>query len=513
MWFCNGKFKYYVGFFIILFYLFYNTGLHSDDYSFLRYYLEKGFTLEGVYLFGSPVFFTSFPAYIVDFFIFQLGQYNDFVYSIIKALASYFVIYAVYKFINDYVSADKAILFALLFYFFPTHDAGISYHVVGSYISITLALVLLSHNQITSNNYKSGILLGLLGAFYSHASPAFGFGLSLIFLLKKEYNKFLLFVLPYILYISYYFIMTYSFSIERHRIIELSLNGFLRNLLIQIITALDTFVGPSFILKVIYSITELSVVTFFLGLVIIYIFIKYYKFTIEKVDYTLLFSLAFVMLLSWMQFSLTGAFPQIAFNLGNRVTIYGSFFISLVIIYLIQFKKYVVIIAATIFLFTALGISDHWKDWNSIQKNILHNISENKELERLVEDETLFVSHNQYSRLGKMSHIEFFSQDWVVDEFFNLALGRSLSVSPINKRFIVRNDLVVDKKYGSQYMIIDHITVYNSTSNTLHRIQKDDIQKYIDDLPHDHRHWSQLLKDNKLKSFIIKLAPRLDYLY
>jgi len=183
----------------------------------------------------------------------------------------------------------------------------------------------------------------------------------------------------------------------------------------------------------------------------------------------------------------------------------------LIVMFFMNRKKSATLVFA-IFLFCVLGISDHWKNWNSKQQAIIQNISQNRDLEQFDNGRWLFVSQNQYSQFGNIGHIEFFSDSSMAKAIFKYATGKEYEVVPINRRFCYENDEIVDKKFGSKYKVVGPIYVYDSNADTLTRVEPNDIKDYIESLPDDKRHWIQLLdRGNWIRRLVLFLMPRLNY--
>jgi len=378
---------------------------------------------------------------------------------------------------------------------------------------ITAALVMYAHYLINKKKFKTGFLFGILASFSSYASPPYFFGLSLLFLLRKQYYKFVLFLLPQIVYIAYYVIMKRIFGLSDYRTGDiLNVPKILKQYILQVATFIDSVLGPSFWLKIYYSFTQLSILSILIGCISVYLFYRYYEVTRERASTELLLSIILVVFLAFGLYALTGYNPQLAFNIGNRTTIFGSLLISFMIVMFLMNGKRSGTLVFAIFIFCVLGISDHWKVWNNKQQEIIQNIAESRALEQFDKTKVLFVSHNHYSKFGIVSHIEFFSDTVMVNAIFKYATGKGYKVAPINKRFSYENDKVVDKKFGSEFEVGGPIYVYDSNSDTLTRVGAHDIKDYIEGLPEDKRHWIQLLdKNNWIRRLALYLMPRLDY--
>jgi len=503
--------KIFVLLFLVLCYLYANTGLHGDDYIFLSILEGKSFSELLKLIASYPGYLKNPVVMLFNFTQFHFFEYNIIFYDFIKTVISLGAIYIVYLFLNDYISRYKAIVISIFFILFPTHDAT-SFWIVGKYMVVTLSFIILSHYLINNNRKTLGFIVGIFGSFASYASLPFVFGLSVIFLFKRQYDKFIIFVVPQILYIIYYFSISKIFDVQAIKgSSDFTALTLFKQYVLQVGTFADSVIGPSFWLKIYYSLMELTIISLLIGSLLTIIFYKFYKPRNENLNKQLLLAFIIVTLSAFGIYSLTGLYPQIAFNLGNRVTIYGSLLISfLIVMFLMNNKKSATIVFA-FFIFSTLGISDHWKAWNVKQQDIINNIKTHSELKTFDRQQQLFVSHNQYSKFGDMVHIEFFSQG--IETFlFKLATNKDYNVSTLNRRFVYDDGYILDKKFGRKFIVGDFIYVYNSESNILIKIEKNKIQQYIDNLPMDRRHWVQLLdKNSYIMKIVMNLMPRLKY--
>ncbi|PLY10481.1 MAG: hypothetical protein C0626_05760 [Arcobacter sp.] len=496
--------------FLLFCYLYIFTGTHSDDIIHIVNLKDNLYELF-INIFTTPLYLKGIPIIVYDFLQFYYFDFGSIYFDFIKILTSFSAFYIIYIFMNDYMKSSKAFLFSLIFILFPIHDAT-NYWTVGQYLIITLAFVMLSHRLIHKDKNIKGFLIGLLGSFSGYASPPFVFGLSIIFLLNKQYKKFITFLLPQIIYIIYYLVISKVFNTQTIKgSSDFSIVSLIKQFILQVGTFIDASIGPSFWLKIYYSIMQLTLFSMIIGVVLVILFYKYYKIEKEKTNKQLLIVLALVVLFAFGMFALTGMYPQIAFNLGNRVTIYGSLLISFLVVMLLMNNKKSATVVFSIFIFSSLGISNHWKMWNKTQLQVINNIKTNKDIQKFDRTKQLFVTYNQYSKLGDLSHIEFFAQG-MATHIFKFATKEDYKVSTLNRRFVYRNSYLLDKKYGTKIDIDDTVYVYDSKLNELVEIKKEDIQEYIDTLPMDNRHWVQLLnKDNFIMKIVLKLMPRLEY--
>lgn len=500
---------------VILCYLFYGTGFYSDD--FIEFTSLYNLKIDNVYDFfhidtttHQVAIFSIFSSYFHRAWLLLFGD-NYILYFIPKVIISYLSIYLVYKFFSQFLSVHNAFLIAIFFVLYPLHDAT-NYWFSALKYTMVPAIILYGNYLVNQARYKSGFLTLIIGSFYGFSSPAYTIGVSFYFFLKKEYKKFIIAFLPGFLYILFYFTVTVILSESKGRI-ESGLNilKLIKQYLLQVGTFLDTAVGPSLWLKLYYSFTQLTYFSIFIALIFIYFFHKVYIPTKETINGKLLLSFLIVLLLGLGIFALTGLYPQMAFNLGNRVTIYGSLFMSFIIVFFLLKNKIIATLIFSIFIFTTIGISDHWKAWTNKQISIMQNIKNNKKLKDFDINKPLFVTYNQYSNFGKISHIEFFTEG-IAQTVFKLSTGKTYNVSTLNKRFYYNQNKIIDKKYGISILVEDEIYIYDSNLDIVLEVKKEDIQKYIDSLPKDTRHWLQLVdRNNFFLQIVIKLMPRLNY--
>ncbi|HAE43122.1 MAG TPA: hypothetical protein DCG34_09435, partial [Clostridiales bacterium] len=475
-------------------YLFLGTGIHGDEIihiqSVQNWTLHQLLTLN--YQESKLLYmFYNIPAYYLDFTEYYLFGKNEVYYDVTKVFLAWLSIFLIYLFAADRLGSRNAFLFSFLFVLYPIHDSVNYVLQNGQYLLPTFALIALSNILISNGNNLYGFLAGILGSFFSYASPPIAWGLSLTFVLKKQYQKFFLFILPQLIYVFYILLMSKVFLLEKNRATDIdNFRKLFNQLIFQILGFLDIIIGPSFLIKIFYSIGNISFLSLLVGLIVVVIFFKYFKPEQHKFDYHMFCALAAVAFLSLCMYALTGFYPQTAFNLGNRVAIYSSLLMSFLVLWLMSLNRYFTILLFSIFLLSMLGISDHWKGWNHHQKAIVKNIAMNENLKHIPQGERLYVSKNQYSRLGAMSHIEFFTEGagfWPI----NNAIGNNIRFTMLNKRFKFDGQYLVDSKYSCKYSVNETIYVYDSEYDRLYKIPKLGIQAYIDSLPHDYRNWVQ----------------------
>ncbi|MFA7239953.1 MAG: hypothetical protein WC091_07555 [Sulfuricellaceae bacterium] len=498
----------------ILTYLFYGTGIHGDDYDFL--YIAKNWTLGDLLKIykTSPTYFFVLPSMYFNFAQIYFFDHHEVWYDIAKTIISLFAVYAAWLFSSQYIEKQRAFLFSIVFVLYPLHDAC-NYWLVGSYFLMTGAWIMLAHVYINRERNFIGIPLGFIGAFWSYASPALFGGLSLTFLAAKEYKKFLLFIIPESIYIVYYLTITKLSGTSEFRTKDVSnISNVVKQLILQVGTFLDSAIGPSFWLKIYYSILSLSWWSFVVSILIGLFFLKLLSKSKPSFNKPLFIAFAGVGLCGFLIFAISGMYPQIAFNLGNRVTYYGSLLLALFLVS-IPWKKPAALMVFFTLSMSIAGLSEHWKDWNQKQHGIIEAIRANGELDAIRSNDILFVSGNQYSHLGPISHIEFFSESYAVRDIISFAQGKTndYRISSLNHNYRWENGMVKDIKYGNTFQVGNEISIYDSTNNKLLKIPSAELNIYIANLPPENRHWIQLVRQGWLKDAIIYLMPRLAYVF
>jgi len=164
-------------------------------------------------------------------------------------------------------------------------------------------------------------------------------------------------------------------------------------------------------------------------------------------------------------------------------------------------------------LFSIVGVSVHWKIWNNHQIEVFHNIRTNEDLQNYDKQEPVFVIGNQYSKMGPFSHIEFLSENWVAKGLFQLAGNNEIEALALNKRFIVKENLLVDQKRQNILTIGPAVNIYDSEADKLITVSSDMLNEYIENLPDEKRHWVQMINNEKINNAILKLMPRLKYAF
>jgi hypothetical protein len=506
----NNKNLLYVFFFLLIAYLVINTGLVSDDFdamisaqstSFKNILLPHG----NFYFIDVPVMhFTHYLWYAL------FSIYSAVAVNIVKIAYILLAFYMIAQFFKIYMDELLAILVSFLFVFFPSHDSTV-YMFMCQYLTLTFAFYLYAFYLAHKNKLILAFLSALIASFVSYGSTPLAVALFALFIMNKSYKKAAVIIVPNIIYAVYFITVTMFMGIGHPRTLEvLNISTVIKQYALQILTFVDAVCGPQMWLKIYYSFSQLSLQSIVAGLIFSLISYRVIKNSNARYDKKLVISLFILLALSFAIFALTGRYPQLCFNLGNRVTIYGALFLTYLIVLAPapKFAKYFIVI---LLIFTVFGISDHWKRSNVHQQKVICDIRDNKDIQSYNDKRILYIAGNQYSKYGPISHIEFFSEAWVPNCVLKLVFGRSIAASPINRRFKYENGYLVDTKYNSSVHVDDHINVYDSEKNEFFTVDADYINGYIDTLPLDKRHWVQMIGSARIKEAVLKLMPRLRY--
>jgi len=227
---------------------------------------------------------------------------------------------------------------------------------------------------------------------------------------------------------------------------------------------------------------------------------------------SLFFGLTTILLLSLGMFALTGMYNHSPFNLGNRSTVYGSLLVGFLLATFLPINKKSIVLLSIIFILPVFGLSDHWKSWDTHQKELFHNIKHNRDLARLPEDSTLLVIGSTYSKLGPFSHIELLSMPWTVGTVFRNTV-KSKNIIALTSYIVYKDNKLVDLKYDREYPIESRVYVYNSDKYSVYKVDTEKIEGILLQIPKELRHWLQVLQGTWVQDVILWLSPRLKYLF
>jgi hypothetical protein len=286
-------------------------------------------------------------------------------------------------------------------------------------------------------------------------------------------------------------------------------------LLLQVATFLDASLGPSAWAKLYFSIASLDGLGLAAGLLAAIVLLRFVAGEPRlAADRRLLVAASVILAGSFGMFALTGLYPQLAFSLGDRIMIYGGFFL-VCLMAVARLPRWVEMGMVLVLCLAIGGVSSHWKRWNHSVERVAANIRAHEGFRTLAAGSRLYVSGHQYSRLGPYSHIDFFTADYVVQTFFTLQLGGNIPfrASSFNRRMVFEGDSLRDRKYGDTAPVEGGIWLYDSERNALEWVASAEISARLRSLPDETRHWTQQIGDGWLKTRLLEAVPRLRYAY
>ncbi len=422
----------------------------------------------------------------------------------------------VYRFGLLWFTPARAAFFAALFIFFPSHDST-NFWYSNQYLTLTSAFLLFAFYLAERGRYAGAAALSALGSFESYGSPPWAIGLSLVFLLQRKYRAAAALLVPQLVYVAYYLALTESYGKGSKRLPSAwNPEALVKQFVLQVLGGLDAVLGPSLVLKTWWSIASLTLVSAGVGVLIWFLIVRDRpEPAAPRIPAALWAGVLAVAAGGYGIFALTGAYPQSAFGMGNRVTIYASFAVAFALAAL-PLPRIAHAALAGVLVFATLGVSDHWRAWRSVQDRTMAAIAANP---RLGSGElgtgTVFVVGRDYSRLGPLAHIAFFTETWAADAVFKFALGekKTFSVVPLTARFRVVPEGLQDARQGTIYPVSERIDVYLAETDSLTSVERRDLDRFVDQLQWPPRHWIHLIDVPWLRALILQWMPQLGYLF
>jgi hypothetical protein len=497
--------------FALVVFLLWGTGLATDDYVFLL----QGLT-QPVADNWWPTTYISIPVlhYTNALPYFAIGD-RPWAYDLLKALYAGAGVYFASAFFRVFCPPRRALVLAFLFVFLPLDDAVV-YSLTDLYLVISFSCYLYAYALGDKGRLGGSVLFALLGSFSSYGSPPIALGLAALALLRRQRRLAGALFLPNLVYVAYYLFTSLVLKIGTQRLTgQFGIAALAKQLVLQVASFLDAAFGPSAWAKIVYSIASLNALAWVVALLAAAAAVYYLAGERRSLaDRGLIAAAAVILAGSFGMFALTGLYPQMAFSLGDRVMIYGGFFLVCLFATL-PMPRFVESGIVVVLVLAAVGISTHWKEWHRHVDGIAANIRSNAAIRALPAGTLLYVSRNQYSHLGPYAHIDFFTATYVVQTFFRLQLGDNtpLRFASFNRRLEYHDGKLRDRKYGDVASVPDGIWLYDSRRNVLTHVDPADIQKQLDAVPDDIRNWTQQLPDGRLRAFITWIAPSLRYAY
>ena len=499
---------------IFLIYATWGTGLATDDFV----HLNNGLTtqLSDMWL---PKAYLSIPVLqYTHALAYKLIGDHLWAYDLLKGLYLSFTFLCALQFFTVFYAINRAILGAIIFICCPLQD-GATLWLTGQYLCLSLGFFLLSYVQAHKGKFVWAVVFATLASFSSYGSTPLALGLGLILVLQCRKGAALCLVVPNMVYSLYYMYTSFILTVGTERVPStFSLLRYLKSYFGQLASFVDAGVGPSAILKIALSISNISFISAIIAVVVLALIWRALRPDegVQTTHSAPIFGVTTIVLFALGIFALTGLYPQVAFSLGDRVMIFGSFFLATLATHYLPIR--VVFLFAACFLVSFAGLSDHWRSWNRIVQNSVTHIQEQAQaLKNLTSDDALFVSGLQYSALGPLTHIDHFASNYVIISVFRYAWSAPIpfTLQTFSSRLSIdsANRVVSDIKFDQHLTIGQSILLYNADKNLLRRIGRDQIAAELAALPTDRRHWTQLLGPGVLRDTIVWLMPSLKYAY
>lgn len=492
-------------------FLLWGTGFATDDYVHLLHGLTRSISenwLPKEYISVPVLHYTHGLAYFV------LGD-RPWAYDLLKAGYAGMGVFFASRFFQLFCEPRRALMLAFLFIFMPLHDAA-TFWLTGLYLVLSFSCYLFAFVQAAAGRHGLAVLFALLGSFSSYGSPPIAFGLALLAMMQRRPKHALVLLIPNLIYILYYLATSLLLKAGTQRLTgEFSLGALGKQLLLQVATFLDASLGPSGWAKLYFSIASLDGLGLVAGLLVV---VPLWRYVAGEprlaADRRLLVAATVILAGSFGMFALTGLYPQLAFSLGDRIMIYGGFFL-VCLMAVARLPRWAEMGMVLVLCLAIGGVSSHWKRWNQSVERVADNIRAHEGFRTLAAGSRLYVSGHQYSRLGPYSHIDFFTADYVVQTFFALQLGGNIPFRALsfNRRMVFQGDSLRDRKYGDTAPVAGGIWLYDSERNALEWVVSAEIPARLRSLPDETRHWTQQIGDGWLKTRLLEAVPRLRYAY
>lgn len=488
------------------------TSIYSDDYSGIPYGGNRSL-LEAITPRSNTL---TVPLTQYFFHIFYYMSSYDFMLPVILAKIFWAIVsfYCITKYLSLWLDLKFCMVFTFLWITLPIHDATF-YWLIGQYLIVSCAFIFYAAYELERGNKKRCILFVALGSWVSYGSPAIAFSLYSLFLLRGTWKKGLYLLIPNLLYCVYYIICTKYFTVYVSRIrTDLGLVHLCKNLGKQFFSFLDASCGPSMALKIYYLIINIDLFGLILSVLILALIIWLVgvnsKNNQSSSVLVLLFS--FILFFNIAMFTLTGAYPQLSFNLGNRVTAYSCLVVLFSFMIILSRYRYGNYVLIWILLISCYGNRNKFLKIEVTQEQIVYNMGKNLKLKNHSIDIPLFIEGNQYHKLGPFSDVEFLSGNWVAKGILRSHYGENYNVYSLNKKWVVENETLFDRKGQVRVSIpSEGIHVYDTVLDKFKVIRPNEIQPFILNLEKNKRHWIQFIENESVKKFIKDKIKPLSY--
>ena len=491
------------------------TGLATDDFVHLGNALTGNWSrdwLPRAYLSVPILHYTHAAAY------FAFGDHL-WAYALLKAIYLSFALWGTVRLFRIFHPARVAWFGAAAFCLNPVHDAATLWF-TGQYLILSVGLYFHAYATTHAGKIGQGAMLAGLGSFTSYGSPPLAAGLTLMFAMQRRWREAAAMALPNTAYVAYYLWTSIYLKAGTQRLpTAFDPLALIKYYALQVASFVDAGIGPSAWLKFSLALSSLSWCS---TLIAIGAAVLAWRARPSSAAGSrahplladpLLAGALTIALCAFAVFALTGSYPQLAFNLGDRVTIYGNLLVAVLSMQLLGARTLAVFGAVTLAAF--IGTGDHWKGWAVDVRASTARINAQGGFDAIGPDDVVFVQGLQYSQLGRISHIDHFASGYVVREVFSLARPwrTPIATASFNHRLRLAGDTLIDEKYGDRWQLKDAIWLYDASSGTLERVPLARIPARLSALPPDLRHWTQLLGPGMVRDAILWMMPAVRYAY
>ncbi len=434
-------------------------------------------------------------------------------YGVVKAVYLCFAMWGAARLFGIFHSPKVAWIGAAVFCLNPVHD-GASLWLTGQYLILSAGCYFHAYASAHQGKLTQAAAMAGLGSFSSYGSSPLAAGLALMFMMQRRWREAAAMALPNAVYVAYYLVTSLVLKAGTQRIPgSFDPLGLAKSYALQVASFIDAGLGPSAWLKLALALPALSWVSLLVAAIASWLMWRRLPATNRPHDRPLLAGAIVITLTAFGVFALTGSYPQIAFNLGDRITIYGNILVAVVLMHVLPTRALAAV--ATVVLAAFIGMGDHWKAWGNDVAASVVRIKADTRLAGVPPRETLFVRGMQYSQLGPISHIDHLTSGYVIREVFALARPDQtpISTASFNRRLRFEGNSLVDVKYGDRWPVTASILLYDAQTGELIRIPAAQISGLLDALPIELRHWTQLLGPGMLRDAILWLIPNVRYAY
>jgi len=490
-----------------------SVGHFSDDFSYL-YHQSTRSSFWGALVPSDSFISLLLEQYTHTVFLYFADLDSSWLPTVVKTAWVVAALYMCARFFSLFMPVSLAHIASTLFVFFPSHEATV-YWYLSQYLMLTVALYFYAYYLLSRGAERRAVVCALAASFISYGSPAPALATTWLAWRTRGRRQALLLLVPNLIYAGYYVVTSRLMGLGIQRLNDGDPLTLVRQFALQGLTFVEATLGPSMWLKLIYGLDELTVVTALLTLAGVLLFWRTQEVDADRrrfaPDTNLIIALGLMTLVAFAMFSLTGYYPNIAFNLGNRTNIFGTALLTYLLVWAWARWRMVAVVVV-LCCFATTGLSNHWRRWSAIQDAAVVTLRQT--LDRHPDIETLFISGMQYSRLGQIDHIELFSEDWVVTSITELATEGRVRARSLNRNHVLGDDgMLVDVRHGDRHPLPPVLHVYDFYADELRTLTHAELPDYLETLPRFRRHWLQTVDSPLLRGWVLTLMPRLAYVF